>query len=98
MVFMTDSIRACNQLSRIVIGGQLHSGEKISREFVITCGDGAEVLELIEEALDEVAFAIERKVTLAIDLAVGLGWNDRSDLAFAKGIDERIGVVGLIGN
>ena len=31
-------------------GGQLHSGEEISREFVVTCGDGAEVLEQIEES------------------------------------------------
>jgi hypothetical protein len=42
-------------------GGQLDSGEKISGEFVITCGDGT-VLELIEEAFDEVAFAVEREI------------------------------------
>jgi hypothetical protein len=35
-------------------GGQLHYGENISWKFVITSSDGAEVLKLIEEALDEV--------------------------------------------
>jgi hypothetical protein len=38
-------------------GSQLDSGEKISGEFVVACGDGSKMLELIEEALDEVAFA-----------------------------------------
>ena len=38
------------------------------------------MLELIEEALDEVAFAIERKVARALGLTVGLGWNDRSNV------------------
>ena len=50
--------------------GQLHSGKEISGEFVVTCGDSAEVLELIKEALDEVAFAIERKVARALGLTV----------------------------
>src|SRR2546423_132448 len=31
-------------------GSQLHPGEEISRKLVVTCGDGAEVLERIEEA------------------------------------------------
>jgi hypothetical protein len=41
--------------------GQLHSGKEISGELGLTRGDSAEVLELIEEALDEIAFAIERE-------------------------------------
>ena len=56
------------------------------------------MLELIEEALDEIAFAIQREVALALCLAVGFGWNDRSDSALVEGLDERIGIVGLVGN
>ncbi len=44
---------------------QDHSGSqvnpaRVSGEFVVARGDGAKVLEFIEEALDEVAFAVER--------------------------------------
>jgi hypothetical protein len=43
-------------------------GEKISRE----------VLEFIEEALDQIAFAVERKIAIPFDLAVGLRRDNRS--------------------
>ena len=60
-------------------GGHLHSGEKISGEFVITCGDGTEVFELIEEPFGKVAFTVERKIARSRGLAVGLGRDDRSN-------------------
>ena len=77
-------------------GGQLHSGEKISGEFVITCGDGTKVLEFIEEAFDEVAFAVEREIARSRGFAVGLGRNDRSNSSLGEGVDERVGIVRLI--
>lgn len=77
-------------------GGQLHCGEKISGEFVIARGDGTEVLELVEEAFDKVAFAVERKIALSRGFAIGLGRDDRSDSSLGEGIDERVGVVGLV--
>ena len=45
-----------------MIAEQLSSGEEVSGEFVVARGDGTEVLELIEEAFDEIAFAVERKI------------------------------------
>src|ERR1019366_6213072 len=60
-------------------GGQLHSGEKISGEFVITCGDGTEVFELIEDRFDKVAFAVDRKIARSRGLAVGFRRDHRSD-------------------
>ena len=56
------------------------------------------MFEQIEEALDEVAFAIKHKVALALGLTVGLGRDDRSDPAVGEGIDKWISVVCLIGN
>ena len=35
-----------------------------------------EVLELIEEALDQVAFAVEREITVTCRLAIRLGRDD----------------------
>ena len=52
---------------------QLNCGEVISGELVISGGDATKLLELIEEALDEVAFAVKREITSALDLAVSFG-------------------------
>ena len=50
----------------------MNAGEEISGEFVVACGDGAKVLEFVEEALDEIALAVEREVASPRDLAIGL--------------------------
>ncbi|ESZ53698.1 hypothetical protein X729_31105 [Mesorhizobium sp. L103C131B0] len=75
---------------------ELNGGEEITRGLVIAGGDGAEVLEPVEEPLDEIALAVEREIGLARRDAVGLGWDDRRDSSVLKGSDEGIGVVGLV--
>ena len=45
------------------------------REFVVARGDGAVVFDFVEEALDEIALAIEREVTITLRLTVGF-WRD----------------------
>jgi hypothetical protein len=79
-------------------GSQLHSGNKISGEFVVACGDSSKVLEFIEEALDEVAFAVEREIANPVGFAVRFWRDDRSDFALGQGGDKRIGVEGLVGD
>jgi hypothetical protein len=54
------------------------------------------VFESIEEAFDEVAFAVEREIARSRGLAVGLGRNDRSNSSLGEGVDERVGVVRLV--
>ena len=75
---------------------RLDPGEEICGEFVIAGGDGTKVLEFVEEALDEVALAIEREITTARRLAVGLGRNHRRDVAPFECVDEGVGVEGLV--
>src|SRR5262249_24937966 len=58
--------------------------------------DGSEVLELVEEALNKIALAVECEIACSRGLAVVLGWNDRRDLALGEGIDERVSVVSLV--
>ena len=72
------------------------SGEKISGKFVVACGDGAKVLEFIEEALDEIAFAVEREVAIPRDLAIGLWGDHGGDLPPGESVDQRISIVSLI--
>jgi hypothetical protein len=75
---------------------ELNRGEKISGEFVVARGDGAKVLEFIEEALDEIALAIERKVASPRDLSVGLRRDHRGDLSLCESIEQCIGIVSLV--
>lgn len=56
------------------------------------------VLDLIEEALNEVALAVECEVAVADLFSVGLRRNDRRDVARFEPLDERVGVVALVSN
>lgn len=77
-------------------GDELDGGKEIARGLVTACGDGAEVFEFVEQRLDEIALAVECEIGLARDEAVGLGWDDRGDSAVLEGLDEGVGVVGLV--
>jgi len=72
------------------------ASDEISGELVVACGDGAKVLEFIEEALDQVALAIKREVAGTRFLAVGFGWNHRRDVAPLERFDEGVGIEGLV--
>jgi hypothetical protein len=76
----------------------LNACEKISGELVVSCGDGAKVLEFIEEALDEIAFTIEREVAGPRRLAIGFRRDHRRDVSRGETIEERVGIVCLIAN
>ncbi len=75
---------------------QLDRCEKILGEFVVACRDGAKVLNFIEEALDEIALAVECEIAIALGLSIGFGRNYGRDFSLRKAIDERISVVGLV--
>jgi hypothetical protein len=56
------------------------------------------VLQFAEEALDEVAFSVERLAEAGLASAIGLGRNVRCGaLAFDQGADA-IGIIGLVGD
>jgi hypothetical protein len=64
----------------------LNCGEKICRQFVVSGCDAAIVLNLVEEALDEIALAIEREITVPLGLAVGFWRDDRRDVPLREAI------------
>jgi hypothetical protein len=85
-------------LSRIVTAASCTPARKISGDLIVACGDGAEVLEQIEEPLDQIALAIEREVASPLDLSIVLGWNHRTDSPLGENFDERIGVISFVAN
>ena len=56
------------------------------------------MLELVEETLNEIAFAVEGEVARARGLSVGFGWDDWDDRSCVEGADEGIGVESLVGD
>jgi hypothetical protein len=76
--------RAGVQLSKTIAEANW-TREKISGEFVVACGDGSKMPELIEEALDEVAFAVEREIAKPVGFAVRFRRDDRSDFPAGSG-------------
>jgi hypothetical protein len=55
------------------------------------------LLDLAEEALDEIALAVEGEIGLSGVFAVGFRRDDRRDTARFERFDERVGVVALVG-
>ena len=76
----------------------MNAGEENLGELVVTRGDGPEMLELVEETLNEIAFAVEGEVARARGLSVGFGWDDWDDRSIVQGADEGIGVESLVGD
>ena len=76
----------------------MNAGEENLGELVVTGGDGPEMLELVEETLNEIAFAVEGEVARARGFSVGFGWDDWDDRSIVEDGDEGVGVERLVGD
>lgn len=77
-------------------GGELNGSEKSVCAFVVSRCNGSELFEMIEETLDEIAFAIKREVCWPWPDTIGFWWNHRVDMTFFEMVDQRVGVVGFV--
>ena len=68
--------------------GELNPGEENLGELVVTGGDGQEMLELVEETLNEVSFAVEGEVARARGFSVGFGFAGDTSI-FPQRTDSR---------
>lgn len=72
--------------------------EEVGSPLVVACGDGAELLELAEEVLDEVARGVEIAVERLRSSAMPLGRDGRGLACLAQPVEHAlIGVIGAIG-
>ena len=58
----------------------MDTGEKVSGGFIITGRDSAELLDLADEILDQMARLVHLSIKIARRLAIALGWNSRGFL------------------
>jgi hypothetical protein len=76
---------------------EVDSAKEGACEFVVAGCDSSELFEIVEETLDQIAFAVKHKVGLALFDAICLGWDHRRYLSCVEMVDESIGVISLVG-
>ena len=79
-------------------GGEFDEAHEVGEQLVVAGCDAAELFELVEEALDDVALLVEFGVIGTLERAVPLGRNDRLAAAFSDLVAQVIGVVALVGD
>jgi hypothetical protein len=79
-------------------GGEIDGREEVLPAFVVSGGNGSELLEFGKEIFDEVASFVEIGVIGARRLAVGAGWNNRNGpRLFERPDHPLVGIVGFVG-
>ena len=76
---------------------EVNACEKVSRGFLVACGDPPKVFDGIKESFDKIAFSVERVVTIALHLAVCFWWNHNGDATHRKTPNEAVCVVAFVG-
>lgn len=78
--------------------GKSDGREEVSGELVVAGGNAAQMLELVEEALDEVALSIAFEIDGSNHPHVALAWDVRGGSARGEEVDDRSGAVTAIGD
>lgn len=79
-------------------GREQDGGEEVSGRFVVAGRDAAEVLQLVEEAFDEIALSIDCAVDRALNLAVTAGRDMSPPAAAFDQIDQGASIISAIGD
>ena len=77
--------------------GEEDGAEEVSGGFIVARGNGAELLQLEEEVLDQMPGFIEVFIVLTRLFSVGFWWNDALDALLIKDFqDTIIGIEGFV--
>jgi len=77
-------------------GGDSRESEEVSGGFFIAGRDPSKVLQLVKEALDEIALPIEFGAEGAPRLAIGVKWDICAATLLFDQLDDPIGIVRLV--
>jgi hypothetical protein len=72
--------------------------EEVPRRLLEACGDGAEALQVVEEALDEIALAVQCARLRQLARSLELGADDGPLLLISNGLPESARVVAGVGD
>jgi len=76
--------------------GEGDGGEEVPGELVVARRDAPEVFQPVEEALDEIAEAVDGMSDRSLLLAIALGWDVRPRAVPGDQIEDGLGVVSAI--
>src|SRR4029453_1550185 len=77
----------------------MDGGEEVAGGLVVACGDGAILLELGEEVLDQMARLVEVSIERSRRAAAASWWDDRGFAGSCEGLDHPIvGIERLVGD
>jgi len=79
-------------------GSEGDRGKEVSGKLVVAGGDPPEMLELVEEALDEIALAVEFWIDGAHDPYIALRGDVGCGAAGGEELDDGAGTVAAVGN
>jgi hypothetical protein len=78
--------------------GEFDEAHEVGEQLVVSSGDTTELLELVEETLDDVAFFVEIDVIRALDPAVSFRRDDGFCAGLGDLLDKMISVIALVGD
>lgn len=78
--------------------GEFNETHEVDEQLVVSRGDAAELFELVEEALDDIALFIEIDVVGTPDLAVSFWRDDGLCAGLGDRGDKMIGIIALVGD
>ena len=77
-------------------GSEGYEAEEVGEQFVIACGDPAEVFEFAEEPLDQIALLVEFDIIMMRPSALWPGRNDRLGALIEYSVVEMLGIISTV--
>ena len=78
--------------------GELNEAHEVDEQLVVWGGDTAELFELVEEALDDVALLVEVYIVGTLEFAISFWRDDGLGTGLGDPLDEMVGIVALVGD
>ena len=78
--------------------GKGDGGQEVSGELVVACRDAAQMFELVEEALDQVALAVAFEIDAADDPDIALAGNVGGGAERGEQLDDAARAVAAVGD
>lgn len=77
---------------------EVNSRQESAGKLVVSSCNGSEAVQLVEESLDEITFAVQGEIGIAGDQPISLGRDDGDDVALLQCVDQCVAIIGLVGD
>jgi len=78
--------------------GESDGSQEVASELVEASGDASEMLEFAEEALDQIALAVDASVDGSMDETLACRWDVGPGAAGSDQLEQRVGIITAVGD